>query len=143
MTLPREETEAREAEAISTYNLWTWPIGEVRQALEPITPEGKSARVAEVRATVETAAELMRDLHHKEVTAFARKLLDHLEELLAPLAWPEQSLSPWQEQVDPTTEAAILWARQHRVALGLEAGEGFPEPLRPAVQAYWEALSLL
>lgn len=142
VALPREEAEAREAEAISTYDLWTWLIGEVRQALEPITPEGKLARVAEVRATVETAAELMRDLHHKEVTAFARELLDHLEELLAPLAWLEQSLTPWQEQVDSATEATILWAWQHRVALGLEAGEGFPEPLRPAVQAYWEALSL-
>lgn len=114
----------------------------MRQALEPITPEGRLTDVSEARKTVETAAQLLMALNHPEITSFAQKLLDHLEELIAPLAWLEQSLKTCRDQLDPATETLIVWAWQHRHSLALGAGEGFPASLRPLVQAFWEAFSL-
>jgi hypothetical protein len=142
VTVPRPQAEVQEQQAIATYDTWDWLLKEVRQALEPITPEGRLTTVVEARATVETAAELLLELKHKAITAFARKLLKHLEELLAPLVWLEECLAPWRQELDATTEACIVWAWQQRQALHLEAGEGFPTALQPVVRAFWEALSL-
>ena len=140
--VPRAQAEAQEQQAIAIYDGWQWLIGEVRQALEPLTPEGQLNRVAEAQATLETAITLMRELGHEAVTSSAQQLQAHLEELLAPLVWLEEQLAPWQEGLDEATEALIGWAWQHREALELEAGDGFPAPLQPVVQAFWEALSL-
>lgn len=140
--VPRPQAEAQECQAIATYDGWNWLIQEVRQALEPLTSEGRLTTVAAARATVEAAAELMMELNHQEITAFAQKLLDHLEELLAPLAWLEESLAPWRQGLDAATEALIGWAWQHREGLNLEAGEGFPVSLQPVVRAFWEVFSL-
>ncbi len=85
----------------------------MRQALEPITAVGGVATEAEVRATLETAGELLRGLHHAQLSAFAHRLSEHEEELVAPLAWLEQHLSPWRQGVDGATEALIVWAWQH------------------------------
>lgn len=138
----RELAERQEKQALTLYDLWVWLIGEVRQALEPIRAAGGVATVAEVQATLETALELLRGLNHAQVTAFAHKLSEHEEELVAPLAWLEQHLSPWRQGLDAATEALIVWAWQHRQALGLEVGEGFPQAWQGVVRAFWEALSL-
>jgi hypothetical protein len=136
------EAEAEEREAISTYDLWVWLIGEVRQALEPITPQGRLTNVAEAKETVQTAAQLLMALNHKEVGAFAQKLLDRLEALINPLTWLEKSLNPWREGLDAATETLIVWAWQNRHTLALEAGEGFPASLRPLVRAFWDVLEM-
>jgi hypothetical protein len=47
-----------------------------------------------------------------------------------------------REEVDAETEALILWAWQHRQALDLEPGEGFPESQQRVVKAFWEILAL-
>jgi len=140
--VPRPEAEAQERQAIATYDGWQWLLREVRQALEPLTPEGRLNPVAQARATLETAIELMQELGHEAVTAFAHHLQAHLEDLLAPLIWLEEQLAPWRAGLDEATEALIGWAWQHRQALGLEAGDGFPASLRPVVQAFWAAFSL-
>jgi hypothetical protein len=136
------DAEAEESQAIDTYDLWVWLLGEVRQALEPINEAGQLATAVEARETVETGVELMQQLDHEEIAAFARQTLDHLDDLLAPLVWLELSLVSWRMDLDPETESLILWAWQHRQTLALEPGEGFPESLRPVVEAFWEALSL-
>lgn len=140
--VPRQQAEAKEERTMATYDLWTWLMGEVRQALEPITPAGRLASVAEVQETVQTAVELLMALHHAQITAFARKLLERLEALVAPLAWLEQSLAPWRKELDAATEEAIVWAWQHRHTLALQPGEGFPAARQPVVQTFWEVLSL-
>lgn len=142
VSVPRPQAEADEAQAITTYDLWVWLVQELRQALEPITPAGHLASVAEVRATLQTAIDLLQALNHPDSTAFALKLSDHLEALLAPLAWLEQHLTPWRTGLDADTEALILWAWHHRQALALEAGAGFPVDQQPIVRAFWEALAL-
>lgn len=86
--------------------------------------------------------ELLQEIGHDDVTDFALGILDRLADLLAPLMWLEECLSPWREQVDAETEALILWAWQHRQALELEPGEGFPASQQRVVQAYWEILTL-
>lgn len=140
--IPRPQAEAQEQRAIAIYDDWQWLMREVRQALEPLPSEGRLNRTAEARATLETAITRMQELEHEAVTAFALHLQTHLEELLAPLAWLEEQLAPWREGLDQTTEALIGWAWQHREALGLAAGDGFPVSLQPVVQAFWEAFSL-
>lgn len=142
VTQSQAEAQTQETRSIATYDLWAWLIGEVLQALEPITPEGRLTAVAETQKTLQTAAELLMALDHPEITAFAQKLLDRLEALVAPLAWLEQSLKAWREGLDAATETLIVWAWQHRQTLSLEAGDGFPQSLRPLVRAFWNVLEL-
>jgi transposase-like protein len=142
VTVPLEQAEAREDTTITTYDAWSWLLAEIHRALEPITPAGQLVNTEAVCATVETAAELMLSLAHKDITAFAQKLLDQLDTLLAPLIWLEQTLAPWRAGLDAATEAFILWTWQHRQDLNLKAGAGFPDALHDVVCAFWEALSL-
>jgi len=142
VTVSREPAERQEKQAITLYDLWGWLISEVRQAVEPITAAGRVASVTEVQATLETALELLKGLNHVQVTAFAQRLSEHVDELVAPLAWLEQRLTPWRQGLDAATEALIVWAWQHRHALGLQVGEGLPEAWQGVVRAVWEALSL-
>jgi len=134
--VPRAEAEAQGAQAIHTHDLYVWLVDEVRQALEPITPDGRLTTVAEARATVETAIDLLTALNHAEIREFARQLQKHLDALLAPLAWLEQTLAPYRKGLDLATETLILWVWQHRQALALAPGEGFPSDWQPTVRAF-------
>jgi hypothetical protein len=58
--LPQAEVE--ETRALETFDNWGWLLGEIRQALEPITPAYRIGSVAETTATVETAVELLKGL---------------------------------------------------------------------------------
>lgn len=89
--LSREQAEVKEQQAITIYDLFTWSVAEVRQVLEPIGARGQLTTAAQARATVEAAAALLQELGVKEVSAFAQKLLEHLEEPVTPLVWLEQS----------------------------------------------------
>ena len=141
--VPRDEAEAQEEQAIDHYDWWVWLFGEVRQALEPFNTEGELASAKKARQTIETATELLTSLNIPEVSDFAqRKVLDHLEELLAPLEWLEQTLAPWRKNLDPQTEASIVWAWKNRQILGLEAAQDLPESLQAVVSAFWETLEL-
>jgi len=88
------QAEVGEAQAIETFDNWCWLLGEIRQALEPITAACGIVSVAETKATVETAVELLKELDHPDITAFAGDLQKKMPELLAPLEWLEQQLSP-------------------------------------------------
>jgi hypothetical protein len=142
ITVPLEPAEVQEDTSISRYDAFAWLLTEVRRALEPIAANGRLLNSDTVRATVDTAAELMMTLADDDITAFARKLLDLLNDLLAPLVWLEQTLAPWRANLAPDDEALILWAWRHRQELELEAGAGFPEELRDVVCAFWDAFSL-
>jgi hypothetical protein len=136
------QAEKEEAEAIWHHDLWVWLFQEIRQALEPFTPGGRIASAEEACQAMQTAAELLQELHIPEATAFAQGLLDDLEALLGPLHWLEQALAPWRENLDPGTEALIVWAWRHRQALGGQIERDFPQPLQATVRAFWEVLAL-
>jgi transposase-like protein/nucleotide-binding universal stress UspA family protein len=142
VTVPLPQAEAQEQQAMARYDAWTWLLQEVRQALEPLTPEGRLQSATQARATLETAVELMEDLGHKAVTAFAHHLKAHLDELLAPLAWLENQLVPWREKVDAATQAFIGWAWQHREALDVDIRRDFSPDLQPVVEAFWQVMGL-
>jgi regulator of protease activity HflC (stomatin/prohibitin superfamily) len=137
-----DEAEEEEEDAIDTYDGWIWLWGEARRALEPINEKGQLTRTKEAQETMEAAIELLQEIEHDDVTDFALGILDRLDDLLAPLIWLEECLAPWREEVDDETEALILWAWQHREALELEPGEGFPESQQRVAQAFWEVLAL-
>jgi hypothetical protein len=139
----RAAAEAEEKQAISLCDLFCWLCWEIRQALEPYTPAATLTSSQKARETVETAISLLKALGHSEVTKLAEKVRDHLEDLLAPLVWLEQTLAPWRQGLNSQMEATIVWAWQNRQALGLrEAGEGFLSVLHPLVSAFWQALEL-
>ncbi len=136
------EAVEQEAAAIYKYDGWRWLWGVARQALEPINDRGQLTMTAAARETIEAALALLQELGDADITDFALAVQERLDDLLAPLTWVEACLSPWREQVDAETEELILWAWQHRQALELEAGAGFPEAQQRVVQAFWEILAL-
>lgn len=142
ITVPLPQATVAAAQAMATCDHWQWLLGEIRQALEPITPSNGSVSVAKTRATLNTALVLLKELKQAEITAFAADLEQKLAELLAPLAWLEQHLTPLLQDLDADTQAFIFWAWQHRQALHLNIEVDMPESLRPIVRAIWEVLGL-
>lgn len=140
--VPLEQAESQEEQAIDVYDWYAWLLEEVRQDLDPINEASRLTGEARARATVEAAVELLRELECDQISKFAQTLLDKLGELVDPLAWLDQQLAPWREGLDNEMEELILWAWQRRKVLELAAGEGFPQELRPVVQAFGDALSL-
>lgn len=139
--LTRAEAEAQTEKALTRFDLWRWLFHEARQALDPITSEGRLMETQTVRATLETAATLMLELDVDDVCDFAHSLLDHLDELLTPLAWLENELATWRDRLTTADERLILWAWRHRHALAVDIEADFPTALQPAARAYWQALA--
>ena len=139
------EAEAQEQQAISNYDSFVWLQAEIRQALEPLTSTNMLASAQQGQETLEAATSLLKELGDAKADAYAKKLLEHQDELIAPLVWLEQQLAPHRQELDSDTEAAIIWAYRHWVELS-ESGmdnpyEGFPSELHPVVEAFWQALS--
>jgi hypothetical protein len=138
--LPQAEIEA--AKAIELFDNWSWLLSEIRLALEPITPAYGIVSVVQTRATLETAIELLKELNHAGITAFADDLQEKIPELLAPLQWLEQQLLPVLKDLNADTRTFIIWAWQHRQALNLNIDKDIPENLRSVVRAIWDTLGL-
>ena len=140
--VPLPQAEVEEARAIELFDNWSWLLSEVRLALEPITPAQGIVSVAETRATVETAIELLKTLNQSGITAFADDLQQKIPELLAPLEWLEQQLRPVLKNLDADMHTFIIWAWQHRQALNLNIDTDIPENLRSVVRTVWDTLGL-
>lgn len=140
--VPLPQAELEEAKAVETFDNWCWLLGEIRQALEPITPAYRIVSVAETQAALETALELLKELNHPDITAFADDLQEKITELIAPLEWLEQQLTPVLKNLDAATQAFIIWAWQHRHALNLNIDTDVSEALRSVVHTVWDTLGL-
>lgn len=140
--IPLPQAEAQEAEAIAIFDTWCWLLGEIRQALEPIALAGTLQTTGEAQATLETAIALLKGLGHREITAFAEGLEKKLPQLLAPLAWLEEHLTPALQGLDGETQAFVLWAWQHRRELNPDIATEIPEALQPCVRVIWDILGL-
>jgi hypothetical protein len=138
--LPQAETE--ETKAVQLFDNWGWLLSEVRLALEPITPTYGLVSVAETKATVETALELLKALNQPDITAFADDLQAKIPELLAPLEWLAQQLTPVLKELDAETQTFIIWTWQHRQALNLNLDTDLSEELGTVVRSVWDTLSL-
>lgn len=138
--VPLSAAAAAEAQAIARLDAWCWLLGEIRQALEPIS-SGHLVSVAQSRFTLEAAVALLRELGHSEITAFADALEENIPQLLAPLEWLEQQLGPVLQGLAEKEQAFILWAWEYRQPLGLRITEDIPENLQEVVRAAWEVLS--
>lgn len=140
--VPLPQAELEEDQAIDAFDNWCWLFGEMRQALEPITPEHRIVSVAEAKATIETALELLKEIDHEGITAFADNFREDIPELLAPLEWLEQQLTPGLQHIDAETRSFIIWAWQHRRELNVDIDVDFPPALRSVVRIIWETLEL-
>jgi hypothetical protein len=140
--VPLSQAETEEAQAIEVFDIWCWLLSEIRQALEPITPAYHIVSVADTKATVEIAIELLRKMNHSGITAFVDDLQDKIPELLAPLEWLEQQLMPVFDDLGADTQTFVVWAWQHRRALDVDIDTDFAEPLRSTVRGIWDTLGL-
>lgn len=96
--------------------------------------------MTQARQTIETVAQLLILLGSGRVRAFAQRVIrGHLDELLAPLAWLEQTLASYREYLSPETEAFLVWAWQHRQELETEIADP-EEPWPEIATAFWSAL---
>jgi len=140
MQLPQAEAEERQA--VEHLDAWEGLFHEIRQAIEPINPQGQIASSKPVRQTLETALELLHSLNNTTIQALTRQLAEKLDELLAPLEWLELALAPWREGLDPNLEALIVWAWKHQKELDSSVAQLFPDNQQALVTAFWNALSL-
>jgi hypothetical protein len=136
------EAQRLESQAIERYDTWCWLFDELRQALQPFNARGELASSSEARQTLETVAVLLKSMDVIKVRSFARlKVLGHLEELIAPLAWLEETLAPYRIDLDAETEAFIVWAWHHRHTLNIDVEDLTDVPAN-AARAFWSTLEL-
>jgi hypothetical protein len=136
------EAQRLESQAIERFDSWDWLFDEMRQALKPFNAQGELTSSSKARHTLETVAELLKSLDVTKARSFARwQISAHLEELVAPLVWLEQTLAPYRATLDPDTEAFIVWAWQHRRALHIDVDDLTDVPIDVA-RAFWAALEL-
>jgi len=136
------EAQRLEGQAIDRYDTWCWLFDEMCQALEPFNAQGNLTASSEARQTLEIVAELLQSLDVTKARSFARwQILGHLEELIAPLVWLEQTLAPYRVDLAPSTEALIVWAWQHRRVLQIDVQDLTDVPA-DVVCAFWTALEL-
>ena len=138
VALSAEEAGQLEAQALDTHAHFSWLLAEIRQMLEPITPDNRIQDPSLAGELIETAISLLETLPGKKLGDFAEKLALHLDELLAPLVWLHQTLAPWRSQLPPSIEAWIIASQQQ----GLCRLPDFPPQWRQTATAMWEALAL-
>jgi hypothetical protein len=92
----------------------------------------------QAQQTLETAIELIQTLPDKSVSDFAQQLQDHLVELLAPLHWLYEILTPWRRNIPADLEAWILASWRNN----LQDLETIPTQWQRTATAIWEALAL-
>jgi hypothetical protein len=133
-----EEAHQQETQAIATYDNFCWLLAEIRQALEPITALHHLQVPHQAQQTLETAIELIQTLPSQNIAVFAQHLQDHLDELLAPLRWLHETLTPWCQNLPADLEAWILASWRN----GLQHLETIPAQWQRTAAAIWEALAL-
>jgi hypothetical protein len=132
----------QESQAIDRYDSWVWLLSELRHALEPFTAAGRWNAPAAAWQTLQAIAELISGLGVVQARSFARsQILGHMDELLAPLLWLEQALTPYREGLDSASEAFILWAWQHQHVLQIEV-DHLPQAMHSVARAFWTTLDL-
>lgn len=136
--------EAAENAAVATLDLWLWLLGEIRLALEPITPTGQIADATLAQETIGIATTLLRQLERDDVTAFADKIDKHLEALVAPLAQLESHLAKPRSTLSADDEALITWLWRHQSELDSDIAwfAWLPETLQPIANRFGQALRL-
>jgi len=90
--------------------------------IEAVRPEARAVHLKKCQQVYEPSPiELLKDLAHPDITAFADDLQEKIPELLAPLEWLEQQLTPALNSLDDDTATFIVWAWQHRHEFDLAA----------------------
>jgi hypothetical protein len=136
------QARTKETQAVELFDCWEWLFAEIHHALRPFNAEGEGQTVTQARHTIETAVELLASLGSGKVKAFAqRQILNHLDELLAPLAWLEQSLALHAEHLDSKTMAFIVWAWMYQRQLEITVDD-LDGSLRQLAQTIWSILDL-
>jgi len=81
---------------------------------------------------------LLQTLPGKKIADFAQQLQNHLDELLAPLRWLDETLKPWCQKLPADLEAWVLASWRN----GLQQLESIPARWQRYATAIWDALAL-
>jgi len=136
--LSAAEALQKENQAITTYDHFCWLLAEIQQALEPITNLHRLQVPHQAQQTLETAIELIQILPGKKLADFAQQLQDQLDELLAPLRWLDETLTPWCQNLPADLEAWILASWRN----SFQRLETIPAQWQRTAAAIWDALAL-
>lgn len=136
--LSAAEALQKENQVIATYDHFCWLFAEVQQALEPISKQHHLQDPRQAQETIATAIALLQTLPGKKIADFAQQLQDHLDELLAPLRWLDETLKPWCQKLPADLEAWILASWRN----GLQRLETIPANWQTHAAAIWDALAL-
>ena len=136
--LSAAEALQKENQAITTYDHFCWLLAEIQQALEPITNLHRLQVPYQAQQTLETAIELIQILPGKKLADFAQQLQDQLDELLAPLRWLDETLTPWCQNLPADLEAWILASWRN----SFQRLETIPAQWQRTAAAIWDALAL-
>jgi hypothetical protein len=136
--LSAAEALQKENQAITTYDHFCWLLAEIQQALEPITNLHRLQVPHQAQQTLETAIELIQILPGKKLADFAQQLQDQLDELLAPLRWLDETLTPWCQNLPADLEAWILASWRN----SFQRLETIPAQWLRTAAAIWDALAL-
>lgn len=142
MPKPIQAAEMAEQEKIEQLDLWLWLLGEVRQALDPITHHQQLQSPHSARDTLETAIDLMAELKRADIDKFRLKLSKYLDALLAPLAQLNRRLAHLCANMSPEQEAEIIWACQYRQQFTVSWSELLSPALHPIAHQFERAFSL-
>ena len=140
--LSRAEALQQQEQALDQLELWSWLLSEARLILEPIQPGYQLCSAQTSRDTLQLVVSLMNQVGHKDVTAFAQKLLKDLDELVAPLQWLETTLAPWRSNLSAQDEALLVWFGQHHHPLAMTIEDTLPPALHSVAAAFVDALTL-
>jgi hypothetical protein len=138
VTLSAEDAAQKEEQALDTHDHFCWLLSEIRQALEPVSDAHRFQPPHQARDTLAAAIELLMTLPGEKLSAFAKQLSNHMEELLAPLVWLHETLAPWCNNLPPGLEAWMIASWRN----GFQRLEDFPPPWQKTAAAIWEALAL-
>ena len=137
--VPLAQAEIEEAKAMERFDQWCWLLREIRQALEPVTPTYTLTSPTHSQDTLHTASALLKQLDHPQITAFADDLRSKIPELIAPLSWLEQQLTPLLQPLNPHRQRWLIWQWQQDQPPQLDH---FPQHLRPLIQSIFDTLNL-
>jgi|GEM_PF-3104444 len=115
----------------------TRSVGYISQTL---TAAGAQAEASNL--SLRLPLPMLKEPGHRDIITFAEDLWEKLPQLLVPLEWLERHLRPVLQDWQAETQAFLLWAWQHCLAVNLNIATDLPEALHAVVNAAWDILSL-
>jgi hypothetical protein len=139
--LSSEQAHPVALQAAQIYDLWSWLLSELQRILQPFDRLGRPVPPERTRQEFLLILDWMRSLDHPWVSAFAKRLSDLMEVLLAPILALYQRLPSDYWQLPPALQSFLFWAWQHRQELDFQIDRDLSPSLQPIASAFCAAMA--